>query len=88
MKQFLIVATVVAALGAQTTPAQPSRTGVTYKMPADGQLTLGLFDKDGKLLRWLAQDDFRYVGENRESMAEGRLPRLFLDDVEFVDVTP
>jgi hypothetical protein len=40
---------------------------VAYKMPKDGQLTLGLYDKNGQLLKWLAQDDFRYAGENKEA---------------------
>jgi hypothetical protein len=39
---------------------------VAYKMPADGELTLGLFDEDGHLLRWLAQGDFRNAGKNKE----------------------
>ncbi len=40
---------------------------VAYKMPADGSLTLGLFDQSGQLLRWLAQDDYRYAGDNQEA---------------------
>ncbi|HEX4140015.1 MAG TPA: hypothetical protein VHY09_06675 [Candidatus Methylacidiphilales bacterium] len=36
-------------------------------MPADGDVTLGLFDKDGHLLRWLARDAYRYAGSNREA---------------------
>jgi hypothetical protein len=39
---------------------------VSYKMPAEGQLTLGLFDKAGKLLKWLVQDEYRYAGQNNE----------------------
>lgn len=31
-------------------------------MPADGQLTLGLFDASGRLLRWIVKDDYRYAG--------------------------
>ena len=38
-----------------------------YRMPADGQLTLGLFTRDGALLRWLVQDDFRRAGDQRQS---------------------
>jgi len=39
---------------------------VPYKMPGDGDLTLGLYDKDGQLVRWLTQGDFRYAGQNKE----------------------
>ncbi len=39
---------------------------VSYHMPADGQLTLGLYDQDGALLRWLVQDDFRRAGDHTE----------------------
>ena len=35
-------------------------------MPVDGELTLGLYDKDGQLLKWLAQGEYRYAGENNE----------------------
>ena len=35
---------------------------VSYRMPADGQLTLGLYNTKGALLRWLVQDDFRHSG--------------------------
>ena len=35
-------------------------------MPADGQLTLGLFSTGGNLLRWIAKDEFRYAGANCE----------------------
>ena len=40
--------------------------GVAYKMPTDGQLTLGLFNQQGSLLRWLVQDDFRVASDHRE----------------------
>ena len=40
---------------------------VPYKMPADGELTLGLYDKNGQLIRWLVQDEFRYTGNNKET---------------------
>jgi hypothetical protein len=39
---------------------------VTYHMPEDGQLSLGLYDKDGELIRWLVQDEFRRAGDHRE----------------------
>ena len=35
-------------------------------MPADGALTLGLFDKTGGLLKWIVQDEYRYAGPNRQ----------------------
>ena len=41
--------------------------GVVYKMPIDGQLTLGLFDEHGSLVRWVVQDEFRTAGDHRES---------------------
>jgi hypothetical protein len=37
---------------------------VAYKMPGDGQVTLGLFDKEDHLLKWLVQDEYRYAGDN------------------------
>jgi hypothetical protein len=40
---------------------------VTYEMPRDGQLTLGLFDKSGRLLKWLVQDEYRYAGKCEDS---------------------
>jgi hypothetical protein len=39
--------------------------GIAYPMPADGEVTLGLYTRDGALLRWLVQDDFRHAGETR-----------------------
>jgi hypothetical protein len=36
---------------------------VAFKMPADGKVTVGLFGKDGTLLKWLLQDEFRYKGD-------------------------
>ena len=50
---------------AKTTEKRPVLS-VPYKMPADGELTLGLYDKDGQLIRWLTQGDFRYAGQNKE----------------------
>ena len=52
---------------AVTTLERRPALSVAYKMPADGQLTLGLYDKEGKLLKWLAQDDYRYAGANQEA---------------------
>ena len=70
--RLVIVALVVAlSLGqAEAAPAPPQRSpalSVSYKMPADGDLTLGLYDKNGQLLRWLTQGEFRYAGENKET---------------------
>jgi hypothetical protein len=39
---------------------------VAYRMPVSGQLSLGLYDQNGALLRWLVQDDFRAAGDHRE----------------------
>lgn len=39
---------------------------VAYKMPASGAATVGLFDQEGKLLRWVARDAFREKGEIAE----------------------
>lgn len=50
----------------KTTLEKRSALSVAYKMPADGELTLGLYDKGGRLLKWLAQDGYRYAGENQE----------------------
>ncbi|MGB8353794.1 MAG: hypothetical protein WCD79_07910 [Chthoniobacteraceae bacterium] len=38
---------------------------IAYKMPRDGDVTLGLYGRDGKLLRCLAQDVFRRAGDRR-----------------------
>lgn len=38
-----------------------------YTLPADGEVTLGVFHPAGKLLRWITRADFRYAGANRES---------------------
>ncbi|HEX4139338.1 MAG TPA: hypothetical protein VHY09_03255, partial [Candidatus Methylacidiphilales bacterium] len=51
---------------ADATLEQHPALSVAYKMPADGELTLGLFSQDGQLLRWLTQGDYRYAGDNRE----------------------
>ena len=52
---------------ASSLPAVPQDgIGVPYRMPADGQLMLGLFDAGGRLLRWVAKDEHRFVGELRE----------------------
>ena len=38
---------------------------IAYTMPQDGNLTLGLYGKEGKLLRWLVQDQFRHAGDHQ-----------------------
>ncbi len=52
---------------AKTSLQRQGALSISYTMPADGQLTLGLFDKKGKLLKWLVQDEFRSAGENRQA---------------------
>ncbi len=65
----LLIALSVAC--AEATPGEPPQSSqvlsVPYKMPADGDLTLGLYDRNGQLLRWLVRGEFRYAGENKES---------------------
>jgi hypothetical protein len=65
---FLFLAISIGHTGAQTAKPQAQSPGlnVPYKMPADGELTLGLYDKDGQLVRWLTQGEFRYAGDNKE----------------------
>ncbi|NNM87202.1 MAG: hypothetical protein HKL95_01650, partial [Phycisphaerae bacterium] len=50
---------------ASTTLQRRGALVVDYKMPTDGDLTLGLFNKQGRLLRWLVQNEYRYAGPNR-----------------------
>ena len=54
------------AFQTRTAPEKGPLLSVPYKMPAEGEVTLGLYDKDGHLLRWLIQGDHRDVGENTE----------------------
>ena len=51
------------ALGAKMELRPPA---VLYRMPEKGQLSLGLYDEKGALLRWLVQDEFRNTGDHRE----------------------
>jgi len=44
-----------------------ARVTISYEMPRDGELTLGLFDKNGALLRWVVQDSFRSAGAHKEA---------------------
>ncbi|HEY3415703.1 MAG TPA: hypothetical protein VGM23_02350, partial [Armatimonadota bacterium] len=39
---------------------------LNYQLPADGEVTLGLYDLQGKLLRWITRADYRYAGANAE----------------------
>jgi len=55
------------SLHAKTMLQRQGALGVAYKMPSDSQLTLGLFDKQNRLLRWLVQDDFRTAGDHQEA---------------------
>ena len=50
------------SLHAKTNLERQGALSVSYRMPADGQLTLGLYTKAGKLLKWLVQDEFRSAG--------------------------
>jgi hypothetical protein len=54
------------SLDAKTMLQRQGALDVAYQMPADGQLTLGLFDPQGSLLRWVVHDEFRTAGEHRE----------------------
>ena len=38
----------------------------SYTMPKEGDLTLGVFDAGGRLLRWIVQGEHRPVGRNAE----------------------
>ncbi len=40
---------------------------VTYTMPRDGSAAVGIFDKNGRILRQLVKGDFRAKGENVEA---------------------
>ena len=55
------------SLHAKTSLERQGAISVSYTMPADGQLTLGLYDSHGKLLKWLVQDEFRSAGKNRQA---------------------
>jgi hypothetical protein len=72
MKSRLILAPfLLAALsfGQQPAPAQakPQGLAVPYKLPADGEVTLGLYDTNEHLVRWLIQGEYRYSGNNSET---------------------
>ena len=52
-----------------TAPSQVRGQGlaVPYKVPADGEVTAGIYDKNGQLVRWLTQGEYRYTGNNTEN---------------------
>jgi len=50
-----------------TTPKQRNASTVRYSLPKQGEVTLGLYDQAGKLLRWITRADYRYAGDNRET---------------------
>ena len=57
-----LVATVCPA-GEEKTPRRPA---VRYDMPVDAEVTLGICDSPGHMLRWLARSDFRRAGPQAE----------------------
>ena len=44
---------------------QTAGLAVPFKVPADAEVTLGLFDTNGRVLRWVVQGQFCYAGDNR-----------------------
>lgn len=54
------------SIHAKTTLEKRPALSIAYQMPADGQATVGLYDPEGKLLRWVARDVFRGKGDNVE----------------------
>ena len=77
--------------------AQQNRTppGPHYVLPCEAEGTLRLFDSSGQLLRWLTRSEFRRgflhglleCSLQVTTMVEGHLPRVRVDDVEFVELT-
>ena len=49
----------------QTTLQARGGLAFDYRMPVDGDLTVGLFDAQGRLLRWLVPDAYCYAGNHR-----------------------
>ncbi len=52
--------------GADPRPAVTAPLSFAYTMPRDAEVTLGVFDGRGGLLRWLTRSDFRRAGPNTE----------------------
>ncbi|HEY3377736.1 MAG TPA: FlgD immunoglobulin-like domain containing protein, partial [Armatimonadota bacterium] len=46
---------------------QRGALALNYTLPADGEVTLGVYDPQGQLVRWLLHGDYRYAGKNNES---------------------
>ncbi len=53
-------------LAGALTLAKQGPLALDYSLPADGEVTLGLFDPRGRLLRWITRGDYRQAGANRE----------------------
>src|SRR5579883_3281620 len=65
---FLLAALCFGQQGGRPAP-QPSKSpgnSISYKIPVDGDVTVGLFDRNGQLVRWLVQGEYRYAGNNSE----------------------
>jgi hypothetical protein len=63
----LVLAAGICANGAPNPGGAKAPISVPYTMPADGQLTLGLFDSSDRLMRWLVQDEYRDAGKNAQT---------------------
>ena len=57
---------VLGVANADTRATLPGPLSYTYTMPRDAEVTLGVFDQNGGLLRWLTRSDFRRAGPNTE----------------------
>lgn len=54
-------------IGGSSALEQRGALSFTYEMPSDGEVSLGVYDKQGQLLRWLTRGEFRPQGQNEES---------------------
>lgn len=54
------------AVQAADDAASSAPLNISYDMPRDAQLSMGVFDNDGRLLRSIAKADFRRAGRNVE----------------------
>ena len=45
---------------------EPPAPAAHYVMPVDAEVTLGVYDFQGRLLRWLTRSDFRRAGPQPE----------------------
>jgi len=57
---------VFSVIGGTTMLEQRGALSFAYEMPADGEVSLGVYDKQGQLLRWLTRGEFRPAGQNEE----------------------